>query len=168
MGKVTVAKERKHQYYLDNKEWILERSKIYYLDHKDTKKEYAKNYRLQNHEVIITKDKARRLSNLEKYQEREREYYYSNLEKRSIRGRERRRGMPKGSFIELFESQERKCAICRKDLIICSKDTHWDHDSKTGKARGILCSGCNTGIGNFYENINSLLEATKYLEMYYE
>jgi hypothetical protein len=41
---------------------------------------------------------------------------------------------------------------------------HWDHDHKTGLFRGWLCSGCNTGLGMFRDNPESLRRAALYLE----
>lgn len=38
-----------------------------------------------------------------------------------------------------------------------------DHDHITGLVRGMLCRSCNTGLGAFKDNIESLLSAVKYL-----
>ena len=42
-----------------------------------------------------------------------------------------------------------------------------DHDHDTGKVRGLLCNACNTGIGYFREDIESLKSAVKYLETHH-
>ena len=41
-----------------------------------------------------------------------------------------------------------------------------DHDHKTGKRRGILCSHCNTGIGMLKDNPEIIRRALEYLEKY--
>lgn len=39
-----------------------------------------------------------------------------------------------------------------------------DHNHTTGKVRGLLCSPCNTAIGNFKENPDTMLKAITYLK----
>ncbi|MGH2785637.1 MAG: endonuclease domain-containing protein [Actinomycetota bacterium] len=39
-----------------------------------------------------------------------------------------------------------------------------DHNHETGKVRGILCFGCNGGLGQFLDNIESLRRAIEYVE----
>ena len=43
-----------------------------------------------------------------------------------------------------------------------------DHDHLTNEFRGLLCNGCNKGLGLFRDNIQSLNNAIKYLEGYNE
>lgn len=39
-----------------------------------------------------------------------------------------------------------------------------DHCHKTGEVRGVLCSGCNLGLGHFTDSITKLQNAIKYLK----
>jgi Recombination endonuclease VII len=73
-------------------------------------------------------------------------------------------GMTLEEYEAILQSQNNLCAICMGSL----KDPrgfapHIDHDHLTGKIRGILCQGCNNGLGNFKDNIKSLLSAVAYL-----
>ena len=44
------------------------------------------------------------------------------------------------------------------------RDTHIDHDHKTGKIRSILCNKCNVGLGMFNDDTAVLRRAAKYIE----
>ena len=39
-----------------------------------------------------------------------------------------------------------------------------DHNHKTGAQRGLLCTNCNLGLGNFKDNPELLLRAIEYLK----
>lgn len=73
-------------------------------------------------------------------------------------------GMTQNDWETLFSAQGRRCAICGSTSP-GRKDNHWclDHDHVTGKPRGILCQGCNMGLGNFKDNKESLLSAMDYI-----
>lgn len=45
---------------------------------------------------------------------------------------------------------------------------HFDHDHVTDKFRGLLCSSCNTGLGQFKENQTLLIRAVGYLAEHVE
>jgi hypothetical protein len=71
-----------------------------------------------------------------------------------------RYGLTVEQYQEMFSSQGGVCAICRKP----SKRTlNVDHCHKTKEIRGLLCDGCNVGLSNFRDNINSLSRAREYL-----
>ena len=67
----------------------------------------------------------------------------------------------------MLAAQNGVCAICKQP------ETHLrngklkalavDHDHKTGKIRGLLCSDCNTGIGKLKDSIDVLTSAVQYL-----
>lgn len=58
--------------------------------------------------------------------------------------------------------QEHKCPICKKSLRETLRCI--DHDHKTGRTRGILCSKCNLGIGHFEDDPGLLESAVQYLK----
>ena len=55
-----------------------------------------------------------------------------------------------------------RCEICRNPPT--GKILHVDHDHKTGKFRGLLCSNCNTGIGLLKDDPDLLIRAAAYLK----
>lgn len=74
----------------------------------------------------------------------------------------------------MIEEQGGRCKICKKVLRIGGKEKdscHIDHDHKKqrgelGFIRGLLCMGCNVGLGAFGENAQVLADAQAYLEMH--
>lgn len=58
----------------------------------------------------------------------------------------------------ILAEQNGKCLICERP-----DPEHVDHDHETGKVRGILCFNCNQGLGNFRDEIRSLIRAVNYL-----
>lgn len=67
-------------------------------------------------------------------------------------------------YHQKLKDQNHKCAICGVDEIDLERSLCVDHDHRTNIVRELLCSACNTGIGMFKENINSLENAITYLK----
>lgn len=74
-------------------------------------------------------------------------------------------GVSKEFLIELYEKQQGKCKICGVEPKT-TRGLHIDHCHKTGAVRGLLCGGCNTGIGSLKEDPNIFLKAIEYLRSY--
>lgn len=88
------------------------------------------------------------------------------------RQRYRRYGLTEESYTEMYETQGGCCAICKLKLQAVNspgragprkRNTHIDHCHTTGKTRGILCSGCNLGLGHFQDDPSKLQAAIAYL-----
>lgn len=75
----------------------------------------------------------------------------------------KRYGMTAEEWDALWNQQGNACAICRT-VESDGKYWHTDHDHFTGEVRGILCHGCNTGLGNFGDDPVRLKMAIEYLE----
>jgi len=87
------------------------------------------------------------------------------------KGNLRRRGMNEKSYNEMLVKQNGVCAICfkaetRKYRNGTIARLSIDHNHKTGKIRGLLCSNCNIGLGNFKDNIEFLSNAKTYLNKF--
>lgn len=54
------------------------------------------------------------------------------------------------------------CLICKLHTDDCGK-LQIDHDHQTTKFRGLICQGCNSALGLFRDNLNSLSNAIEYL-----
>ena len=66
----------------------------------------------------------------------------------------------------MFISQEGKCAICGREEERFARSLHVDHDHKTGQVRGLLCHGCNVGMGSMGDDIGVLQKSIEYLEKF--
>ncbi len=53
-------------------------------------------------------------------------------------------------------AQSSKCKICAKPFS-SSRNVHVDHDHKTNRIRGLLCMACNTKLGWFESNRDTIL-----------
>lgn len=63
-------------------------------------------------------------------------------------------------YAAMHADQDGKCAICSTPRSRLSVD----HDHITGKNRGLLCSQCNWGLGQFRDNPQLLENAIRYLK----
>jgi hypothetical protein len=74
-------------------------------------------------------------------------------------------GITFDQYSVLLGAQGNACKICGSFSPGASKKYFSiDHDHQTGKIRGILCHGCNAGLGMFKEDTKSLRQAAIYLE----
>ena len=71
-------------------------------------------------------------------------------------------GITPQQYIEMYTKQDGKCAICRQEPTT-ERGLHIDHCHKTKVVRGLLCHGCNTGIGAMREDASIMQRAIKYL-----
>ncbi len=61
--------------------------------------------------------------------------------------------------------EEFYCKVCERIITIqTTRDVNLDHDHKTGKIRGYICNRCNTGLGNFDDNITILKRAIEWIK----
>ena len=67
-------------------------------------------------------------------------------------------------YEEAYIKQNGRCAICGCKLN-SSRYTRFagDHNHRTGKLRGLLCTNCNTALGLFKDSIERLEMAKRYL-----
>lgn len=88
-----------------------------------------------------------------------------NPEKRRSVVLKNKYGITFDEYVRMLGAQGGGCGICGTLTPGASKK-HFsvDHDHKTGKIRGILCHGCNAGLGMFREDELSLASAINYLE----
>lgn len=77
-------------------------------------------------------------------------------------------GISLAEYEKMLDLQNGACAICGKRETVRVRNgtiRHMavDHDHKTGKIRGLLCSRCNPMLGLAKDDSNTLLSAVRYL-----
>jgi len=90
-------------------------------------------------------------------------YNWSGLERNDNIMR-KQYGISVVEFNFLLKVQGHSCAICNKHITAIRRRMNIDHDHETNKVRGILCTGCNTGLGHLGDNVAGLKKAIAYLE----
>lgn len=81
-----------------------------------------------------------------------------------LRGRLKRYGLTPDDFLALLSTQEGACAVCQR--VVGDEKLVIDHDHRTGKVRGLLCSPCNTALGFFRDDPATMDRAAAYLRLH--
>ena len=82
----------------------------------------------------------------------------------------KRYGLTPEAYDLIAAFNDNKCRICGKPEVARNrigtgiKSLAVDHDHETGQVRGLLCTNCNTALGLFKDDVNSLKKAVAYLE----
>ena len=87
------------------------------------------------------------------------DYYQRNKRKQRDRFLRKTFGISLAEFELLSFEQQGRCKICLEIPSVLNVD----HSHATGEVRGLLCSGCNTGLGFFKDSPSRLLAAIEYL-----
>lgn len=72
----------------------------------------------------------------------------------------RRYGISQDDYEKMYAEQGGCCSICKKH----HKTLFVDHCHSSNIVRGLLCSRCNFGLGNFLDSIPNLENAIEYLK----
>ncbi len=138
----------------------------------DRARAWRRSYRTANRVRLNDGVKARRATNLEAIRAYDRAKYAANPKVKisaSRRHRLKSYGLAPGDYEAMLASQRGMCAICCTDTPKGQGGRfHVDHDHKTGKVRGLLCTGCNTGIGHLKDSLTIVQDAAEYLRRHSE
>lgn len=95
------------------------------------------------------------------YDKYKKEHSYNPKERNILYQKKSKYGLTEPEYKNLFQTQGNKCLICGDSFE--STKAFVDHDHKTGKVRGLLCTRCNTLLGMSRDNPDILVNAIKYL-----
>jgi hypothetical protein len=100
----------------------------------------------------------------ERYRKYGRDWYARNRERAKAISRAQKIRVKYGLTVEAYEALiAQGCSICAAPPETGKGGTAIDHDHETGQIRGVLCKGCNTGIGCFRDDPDLLRQAAEYL-----
>jgi hypothetical protein len=124
-------------------------------------KAYAHEHYEKNKSLYKTRSNTWRRDNRERHNASVRKFHASE------RGKKKRQeyilryeyGMGVGDFDILLQRQKGCCGICGQSML----KPHIDHNHRTGKVRGLLCSNCNLGLGLMQDSVEVLSSAIAYL-----
>jgi len=136
--------------------------KVYKLNRCFYKRSDTYGFRSRCKECINKDNKTWHLNNKGKVNKRKNDYNKKNHNKVSKAKRNERYKKRYNITIEEYErmakDQSNMCKICNKNTKLVV-----DHCHKSNKVRGLLCQGCNLGLGAFKDNYNNLNKAITYL-----
>jgi len=131
------------------------RSRAWAKAHPERVREFSRAWRKANPKYYKTWKKA----NYEKYQETYRIWVKNNHQKRKNRHLIRSYGISLIQYKQLLKKQGGHCVVCPTKV-----ELGVDHNHKTGKVRGILCSPHNWLLGNLEKNQKVVYKLFRYLE----
>lgn len=159
------CKECNKKYKREHKEQI----KNYTLLHDKEIKAYKREYYIKNKKIISIKTKIYQEKNKDKYRQRSKNYQKNNIDKVRSYKLQKSFGITVENYNNLLKEQSGVCAICGNPETLFDNRANRlrflavDHDHKTGKVRGLLCSSCNKMLGFSNDNSDILNKAIKYL-----
>jgi len=118
-----------------------------------------KEWRLKNPDKFAVSQTKYRKKNQAKTTAKQKEWRKNNPDKAKNILIKSRHGITLEQYNLMLKEQNNMCKICSSE-----EKLYIDHDHKTMKIRGLLCNSCNKGLGLFYDSIESIERAIKYLE----
>ncbi len=107
--------------------------------------------------------KCRKEHNYEERLQYQKERYYLKNDQYLNSSYKRKYGISLDEYKQLLEKQKNVCAICKQNCIT-GKRLAVDHCHETNVVRGLLCTKCNSLLGQSDSSIEKLRMAILYLE----
>lgn len=132
--------------------------------HKDLLKKAQIKWRMKNKKKLRLWNYIWRHNNLERVRNAGKIWKLNNPMKNKQCNRNwllKKYGLTEKKYIENCLVIKNRCEVCYKPPNGKHKRLCVDHDHKTGKARGLLCLNCNSGLGHLMDSpiiIKSLLK----------
>lgn len=130
-------------------------------------REYQNKWRSKNGEKVRAKGRALYAADPLKAKLIQQRYHEKHKEKIAIKRRAstlKQYRLTPSEYDAMLRQQANACACCQS-----TDPSHWsgrfqvDHDHISGAVRGLLCSGCNGGLGLFKDDMERLRKAIQYI-----
>jgi hypothetical protein len=160
--------ERRRARYAANRELILAKYDAAYhaarhaANRERINAEHRRRYRARR-EQHQAKRREYREANREAIRAKSRAHYARNKERMLVYKIAAKYGIHPAQHAAMISGQRGACAICGKPCNSRSR-LSVDHDHVTGFVRGMLCNGCNIGLGKFRDDPERLRKAAAYIE----
>jgi len=92
---------------------------------------------------------------------RQKQWRLADPRRQARAARKHKYGITPEQTQEMLRGQNHACAICQDEINEATLQV--DHCHDTGVVRGLLCRGCNLGLGNFKDSAKLLDAAKEYL-----
>ena len=130
----------------------------WHQENKESRKQYDRKRYPKRKESILASNKVWRTNNKNKWTLSVKNANYK-----------RKYGITLEEYNGRKKRQCNACAICGKEETARWRGTlrslSIDHDHKTGRIRGLLCTKCNIALGNVNDDIGILAKMMEYLKM---
>lgn len=166
---------RVHKYYKEHREEILVKDKIYYNKNKEALKITMRNWVVKNRDTVrrikrkyktahkeseAAYNRKHHNENREHYRKYKRGWCRSNPDKMKNEKLKNRFGITLEQFLSILKTQNNMCGVCGTTLV----QPCVDHCHVTGMVRGVLCRGCNSGVGSFKDSPETLHTAIRWIQ----
>lgn len=138
-----------------------------YANNSERIKKVAANYRADNRTAILDKKQTFRNEHRGAIKDYRQTYDVVNARKIKDTTLRYKYGITLDECEQMLVAQNHACGICRRplpDKRFPKREYIVDHDHKTGAVRGILCHKCNTSLGGFGDDPETLKAALSYLQ----
>jgi len=90
-------------------------------------------------------------------------YRYANGDSYAVRLK-KLYGLSVDEYKQMYSEANGKCQVCNISEDKLNKRLSVDHCHTTGKVRGLLCSKCNTALGQLDDDLNKISALYSYLQ----
>lgn len=148
---------------MNNKLSKLEYLKEWKKKNPDKVKAHARKSAEKHRERVRTYKKSWTENNKDHVKQKQRDWYEKSKRRIKSLYLQREFGITIEEYEHMAQAQNGACLLCGDLPNVRDKSLAVDHCHKTKKIRGLLCRGCNVGIGNLKDDPILLDKAAAYI-----